>query len=73
MYPYLYYIDFENIFPLVEYMREIHKRYGYNTGKFMVSKSRCHGIFQKEVFVRKYNNKAPHRIRVPTEKNDFIN
>lgn len=68
MYPYLYYIDFENIFPLVEYMREIHKRYGYNTGKLIVSKSRCHGLIQKEVFVRKYNNRTPHRIRVPTKK-----
>lgn len=65
--PHLYYIDFERLFPLVDYMNEIHKMYGYTEEMIRNNQTMC-GEVRSRVNWNGYKPNALHRIRVPTKK-----
>lgn len=65
--PHLYYLDFENLFPLVDYMNEIHKRYGYTTEDLMSGNQSNCGAVRTRVDWYGYRPNQLHRIRVPTK------
>lgn len=65
--PHLYYLNFESLFPLVDYMNEIHRMYGYT--EEMIRDNQNKGGFSVRTRVDWYGYRPnePHRIRVPTK------
>lgn len=65
----LYYIDFENLFALTEYVFTMNRVYGV-VGDSVKSYGDSHpmGLNANNVCRRKYKYKHTHRIRVPTIK-----
>ena len=63
MYPYLYYIDFENIFALNNYVREMSEQMNQMVSELVdVEESDVQGESVE------YKHDEPHRIRVPTNE-----
>ena len=63
MYPYLYYINFEDIFALNNYVREMSEQMNQMASELVdVEESDGQGESVK------YKHKEPHRIRVPTKR-----
>lgn len=62
--PYLYYIDFENIFAINNYVREMSEQMNQMVSELvdMVDESDVQGESVE------YKHDEPHRIRVPTKK-----
>lgn len=63
----LYYIDFENLFALTEYVITMNRVYGV-VGVQRYGDSHPMGLNANNVCRRKYKYKHTHRIRVPTIK-----
>ena len=63
MCPYLYYIDFENIFALNNYVREMSEQMN-----MMVSEMVDMEESDEQGESVKYKHDEPHRIRVPTKE-----
>lgn len=63
----LYYIDFENLFALTEYVITMNRVYGV-VGVQRYEDSHPMGLNANNVCRRKYKYKHTHRIRVPTIK-----
>lgn len=62
----LYYIDFENLFALMEYVNTMNRVYGV-VGVQRYEDSHPMGLNANNVCRRKYKYKHTHRIRVPTQ------
>lgn len=62
----LYYIDFDNLFAINEYVRVMSETYGWQMirGK----QNNICGLNTNKVCSVKYRHKHPHRIRVPTKR-----
>lgn len=63
----LYYIDFENLFALTEYVITMNRVYGMVDAKRIDRDFHSMGFNANNVCRRKYKYKYTHRIRVPTQ------
>ena len=54
----LYYVDFENLFAINEYVRQMIRG----------ERNNVRGLNTNKVCCGKYKHKHPHRIRVPTKR-----
>lgn len=61
----LYYIDFENLFAINDYVRNMSETYGWQM--IRGEHHNVRGLNTNKVSSRGYNYKRLHRIRVPTK------
>jgi len=62
----LYYVDFENLFVINEYIRQMSEAYGWQM--IMGERNNVRGLNTNKVCCGQYKHKHPHRIRVPTKR-----